>query len=259
MAALELGHQLLGLGKVQSNDLDSAAAEQLLFALERLVFQQHYARNLVEQDCACAHGARRQGREHGRALVDLGRLAAGIGQGIHLAVQDGVALLYAPVVPSAEHLAVDDEAGADRDAALFQALPSFAQRDFDKLVLAGVEFHERRVTPLARASYQDRVRACVRGRQAHDVGMSPWIWSLVVWNLVVALIYSWDKLMAYMGRRRVSESFLLWLLFLGGCVGAWCAMGLVRHKTRKNSFRWPALVLTVLNPLWLLLWLQWGG
>lgn len=89
--------------------------------------------------------------------------------------------------------------------------------------------------------------------------MSPWIWCLLVWNLLVALVYSWDKLMAHMKRRRVSEAFLLWVLFLGGCVGAWCAMWLVRHKTRKTSFRLPAIVLTVLNPLWLLLWLQWPG
>ena len=80
---------------------------------------------------------------------------------------------------------------------------------------------------------------------------------MLAWNLVVALVYSWDKLMARLGRRRVSEAFLLWLLFLCGCIGAWCAMSLVRHKTRKGSFRWPAILLTVLNPLWLLLWLQW--
>ena len=90
--------------------------------------------------------------------------------------------------------------------------------------------------------------------------MPPWVWwSVLSWNLVVALVYCWDKLMARHGRRRVPEAVLLWLLFWGGCVGAWFAMRVARHKTRKSSFLWRAVLLTVLNPLWLLVWIQWQG
>ena len=78
----------------------------------------------------------------------------------------------------------------------------------------------------------------------------------MAWNVVVGAIYGWDKLMARAHRRRVPEATLLWLTFLCGCVGAWCAMQSFRHKTRKGSFRWRAILLTILNPLWLLAWAQ---
>jgi uncharacterized membrane protein YsdA (DUF1294 family) len=67
--------------------------------------------------------------------------------------------------------------------------------------------------------------------------------------------FAFDKLAARRRWRRVPEATLLSLVF-AGCVGAWFAMQFLRHKTRKSGFRWRALALTVVNPLWLLLWLQ---
>ena len=94
--------------------------------------------------------------------------------------------------------------------------------------------------------------------------MLPYVWlAVLVWNLLVFALYGWDKRMARVSqpseRRRVPERKLLWMLFLGAPAGAWCGMKLFRHKTRKASFRWRAIALTIVNPLWLLVWLQWSA
>ena len=52
---------------------------------------------------------------------------------------------------------------------------------------------------------------------------------------------------------------LLLAVFLCGCIGAEVGARAFRHKTRKSSFRRLALALSVLNPLWLLVWLEFGG
>lgn len=88
----------------------------------------------------------------------------------------------------------------------------------------------------------------------------PWIWWLVVAANVAALaMFGFDKLMARREGQRVPEARLLQVTFLCGCVGAWIAMQLFRHKTRKSSFRWKAIAVTVVNPLWLLCWWQLRG
>ena len=88
--------------------------------------------------------------------------------------------------------------------------------------------------------------------------MPAWAWwLLLLWNALTAALYGFDKLMAKMDRWRVREATLLWATFLCGCVGAWFAMSLFRHKTQKGSFRWRAIVLTLCNPLWFVLWWAW--
>mmetsp|Transcript_27186 Transcript_27186/g.59856 ORF Transcript_27186/g.59856 Transcript_27186/m.59856 type:complete len:118 (-) Transcript_27186:476-829(-) len=98
------------------------------------------------------------------------------------------------------------------------------------------------------------------------------------WNIFVATIYGFDKILAWWfsgarnrtdsgginGQRwpryrrhcwcRISEDFLLFLLFACGVVGAWFAMEGLRHKTRKVTFRRRAILLTIVNPLWLILY-----
>jgi len=98
----------------------------------------------------------------------------------------------------------------------------------------------------------------------------------VGWNIIVATAYGFDKILAwwfvdvtskkascrirgqhrYRRRhwRRVPEDFLLLLLFACGPLGAWVAMEGLRHKTRKVSFRRRAILLTIINPLWLVLY-----
>ena len=78
---------------------------------------------------------------------------------------------------------------------------------------------------------------------------------LAVINVVSAAAYTWDKLAARRGGRRVRER-TLWLLCLaGGVGGAWLVFLALRHKTRHRSFwvvqtaatiAWLGIVLVVL-------------
>jgi uncharacterized membrane protein YsdA (DUF1294 family) len=69
----------------------------------------------------------------------------------------------------------------------------------------------------------------------------------LAFNFLVYLVYWWDKEAARNGDRRVSESTLLWLAFLGGSAGAVFAQQNLRHKTRKEPFRSILLSIVVLH------------
>lgn len=85
--------------------------------------------------------------------------------------------------------------------------------------------------------------------------MLPVCWTLVlVINLVTVMVYGFDKWRSRGQGRRVSERALLWWLFATGWLGAWLAMSLFRHKTVKVPFRRWAMLWTLVNPFWLLLW-----
>jgi uncharacterized membrane protein YsdA (DUF1294 family)/cold shock CspA family protein len=80
-------------------------------------------------------------------------------------------------------------------------------------------------------------------------GRIPWLVpaGVAVASGVAAGLYVRDKTAARAERRRISESTLhLWAL-VGGWPGAWCAARLLRHKTRKASFRALFAVTVVLN------------
>ena len=55
-------------------------------------------------------------------------------------------------------------------------------------------------------------------------------------NLVSVAVAAADKGMAVLHRRRVPESTLMLLGFLGGALGMWIVMKIIRHKTRKAKF-----------------------
>ncbi len=59
---------------------------------------------------------------------------------------------------------------------------------------------------------------------------------LVVINVVTGLVYAEDKRRARRGARRFSEASLLALAAIGGGLGAWIAMYVCHHKTRKLHF-----------------------
>ena len=67
-----------------------------------------------------------------------------------------------------------------------------------------------------------------------------WSWPLS-WlgavNPVAFAAFALDKRRAILGARRISEPSLLGLCFFGGTPAALLAMPLLRHKTRKGSFR----------------------
>ena len=85
------------------------------------------------------------------------------------------------------------------------------------------------------------------------------VWALVlVWNVITLAVYGWDKWRSTRpNARRIRERTLLWMLFATGWIGAWLAMAWFRHKTLKQPFRRYAILWTVLNPFWLLLWWTW--
>ena len=56
-------------------------------------------------------------------------------------------------------------------------------------------------------------------------------------SILCFIVYAVDKSAARAGRRRVPESTLLLLGFAGGWPGAIVAQRMLRHKTRKASFR----------------------
>lgn len=59
---------------------------------------------------------------------------------------------------------------------------------------------------------------------------------LAVINIITFAIYAIDKINAVRQRGRVRIVSLLSLAFIGGSIGAWLAIYLLRHKTRKDYF-----------------------
>ncbi|PYF83384.1 uncharacterized membrane protein YsdA (DUF1294 family) [Marinomonas alcarazii] len=55
-------------------------------------------------------------------------------------------------------------------------------------------------------------------------------------SLITFGFYSMDKSAAKRGKRRVPESTLHWLSFLGGWFGALMGQKMFRHKTKKPRF-----------------------
>ena len=59
---------------------------------------------------------------------------------------------------------------------------------------------------------------------------------LLVINIISIIVTIYDKLCAIGRKWRVKESTLLLLSFLGGSVGMYITMLLIRHKTRQIKF-----------------------
>jgi len=59
---------------------------------------------------------------------------------------------------------------------------------------------------------------------------------VVAINFAAFAAFGIDKMLAQAGKRRISESRLLGLAFLGGSPGAYAGRSMFRHKTRKQPF-----------------------
>lgn len=79
-----------------------------------------------------------------------------------------------------------------------------------------------------------------------------YVWGAV--NLVTFLLFWGDKVRAREGRWRIRERTLLLFSFFGGALGAWMAMVLFRHKTKKGRFRYGIPGLVFLQVFLLGLW-----
>lgn len=71
---------------------------------------------------------------------------------------------------------------------------------------------------------------------------------LIIINLVVFITYYIDKRKAVKQKYRISEQTLLILAAIGGAFGAFAAMQIFRHKTKKPKF-----FITI--PLFCIMWL----
>ena len=87
--------------------------------------------------------------------------------------------------------------------------------------------------------------------------MDEWkIFALIAYaalNLVVFLLFATDKCKARFDCWRVSERTLhisAWF----GILGAWMGILICRHKTQKSEFLFPMAIISILNPLWVLIY-----
>lgn len=67
-------------------------------------------------------------------------------------------------------------------------------------------------------------------------------------SIVTGIAYAADKKKALKGKRRTPEKVLLLLSFLGGAVGGFVTMQVVRHKTKAEH--WYFTVVNLLGILW---------
>jgi len=87
------------------------------------------------------------------------------------------------------------------------------------------------------------------------VPLPPWVPVIYVFvSLITFSVYGFDKDSAVQGTRRVSESTLHLLEFLGGWPGALVAQVYYRHKTIKASFQTDYLIAVIANLLVLVLY-----
>ena len=63
------------------------------------------------------------------------------------------------------------------------------------------------------------------------------ILGILIWNIIVMLVYGFDKSRAIRGGKRVRESTLILCSYLLGSLGAMFGMVLFNHKTSKMKFR----------------------
>tara|TARA_B100001093_G_scaffold508369_1_gene570428 strand:+ start:423 stop:767 length:345 start_codon:yes stop_codon:yes gene_type:complete len=72
---------------------------------------------------------------------------------------------------------------------------------------------------------------------------------LIGLNLITAVAFTYDKLVAGRGLTRVPERVLLCLCFLGGLVGGGLSMMVLRHKTSKRPFRQAMIAILIIQLL----------
>lgn len=70
---------------------------------------------------------------------------------------------------------------------------------------------------------------------------------LLAINAVTFIVYGIDKYEAKKAMWRISEATLLMLAVLGGCIGAWIAMRVWRHKTMHKKFKYGIPVILLIQ------------
>lgn len=78
---------------------------------------------------------------------------------------------------------------------------------------------------------------------------------IIVMNVTSFHLYRSDKQRAERGEFRIPEAVLLGVAFLGGALGAFCAMHEYRHKTLHTSFAVGVPVALILQTI-LVIWIM---
>lgn len=79
---------------------------------------------------------------------------------------------------------------------------------------------------------------------------------LLIINIIAIIITGYDKLCAKKRSWRVKERTLMFISILGGSVGMYVTMHLIRHKTRHLKFMLGIPVIIILQIL--LMWFIWS-
>lgn len=69
-------------------------------------------------------------------------------------------------------------------------------------------------------------------------------------NFYGFLVFGFDKLLAKMKKRRISEHHLVFVSIIGGALGAYIGMQLFHHKTKKAKF---IIWIPILCAVWLII------
>ena len=83
-----------------------------------------------------------------------------------------------------------------------------------------------------------------------DIGLAPIaLFALLLVNLITWVLFAIDKRRAQAGRsrERIAESTLLVWALVGGSPAAWFAINRLRHKSAKDSFKQPLLLISGLQ------------
>ena len=70
---------------------------------------------------------------------------------------------------------------------------------------------------------------------------------LLAINAVTFIVYGIDKYAAKKAMWRISEATLLMLAVLGGSIGAWIALRVLRHKTMHKKFKYGIPVILLIQ------------
>ncbi len=84
--------------------------------------------------------------------------------------------------------------------------------------------------------------------------MTSLFYFFLILNSIAFLITEYDKQLAILQKRRISERMLLSFVFFGGTIGSGLAMLLFRHKIAKASYLFKFTVILIIQ-ITILFWI----
>ena len=81
----------------------------------------------------------------------------------------------------------------------------------------------------------------------------------LILNIIAFIVIAYDKYLAKVHKRRISEKMLLSFVAFGGTVGSGIAMLLFRHKTAKRSYLFKFWTIVIIQVIILCGWFYLNG